>query len=103
LAVLPSNGGSDSSNKDDNTNEDKSKEDDGNDDAPIKIDCGKDQYACGDQCYSFFRFNNQLVQCRCNDNVIDKSKFTIPLQLQLDTIELVERVIVNGIELVFVQ
>ena len=98
MAVL-SNGDSDSSNKG-GTGEDESKEDDGNY-APIKIGCGKDQYACGDQCYSLFRFNDLLVQYRCNDNVLDKSKFILHLKLQLDSIDEIENITVNGAELVF--
>jgi hypothetical protein len=57
------------------------------DNKPIKIDCGKENYACGNKCYPFFKLNGYNVQYRCDNNVLDKSKFSVNLCTDFDSIE----------------
>jgi len=87
----------------DDSADDSSKSNGGDDaDQPsIKIGCGEEQYACGDQCYPTLKFNGKPLQYRCENNVLDKSKFAVTLNFHFDTIEETDHFFINGARVVF--
>ena len=87
----------------DDPDDDSSKSNVGDDAAQpsIKIGCGEEQYACGDQCYPTMKFNGKPLQYRCENNVLDKSKFTVKLNFHFDTIEETDNFFKNGARVVF--